>query len=98
MVLGIIGLVGLCIWFIGLPCAILGLIFGILGKKKPKETGAGAGMATAGIVCRCVALGLTLLGMIFILFFGLSFPHYIQETIHVETLEVSLQMMRPWVI
>jgi uncharacterized membrane protein len=65
MVLGILGLVGLCIWFVGLPCAIVGLILSIMGKKKAKETGVGGGMATAGMICSIIALGLAVVGVIF---------------------------------
>lgn len=45
LVLGIISLVMLCIWYISIPCAILAIIFGILGRKK-----GGKGMGTAGLV------------------------------------------------
>lgn len=64
MVLGIIGLVGLCFWPVGLPCAILALIFGIISRKKAKETGVGGGMATAGFVLGIIALALAILGVI----------------------------------
>ena len=65
MVLGIVGLVGICIWWLGLPCAIVGLILSMKGKKKAQVTGTGAGLATAGIVCSLIALGLAALGIIF---------------------------------
>lgn len=45
LVLGIISLVMLCVWYISIPCAILAIIFGILGRKK-----GGKGMGTAGLV------------------------------------------------
>ena len=45
MVLGIISVVLFCIWYLSIPCSILAIIFGILGKKK-----GGQGMATAGLV------------------------------------------------
>ena len=45
MVLGIIGLVFWCIPILGGPIGIVGLILGIVGRKK-----GGRGMATAGIV------------------------------------------------
>ena len=67
MVLGIVGLVGLCIWWLGLPCAIVGLILSICAKKKAAVTGTGGGMATAGIVTSVVALGLAVLGFIFMI-------------------------------
>ena len=67
MVLGIIGLVGICIWWLGLPCAIVGLILSCLGKKKSKITGTGGGMATAGIVTSVIALALAIIGIILVI-------------------------------
>lgn len=60
MVLGIISVVLFCIWYISVPCAILAIIFGIIGKKK-----GGKGMATAGLVLGIVALAI--LAVIYIL-------------------------------
>lgn len=54
MVLGIISLVLFCIWYLSIPLAIVGLVLGILGRKK-----GGKGMATAGIICSIIALVLT---------------------------------------
>lgn len=56
MVLGIISIVLYCFVPISFPCAILAIIFGIIGRKKD-----GRGMATAGLV----------LGIIYISFFVL---------------------------
>lgn len=53
MVLGIVGLVCCCIWYIAIPCSILAIIFGILGKKK-----GGKGMAIAGLVLGIIAIAL----------------------------------------
>lgn len=53
MVLGIISVVLFCIWYISVPCAILAIVFGIIGKKK-----GGRGMATAGLVLGIVALAI----------------------------------------
>lgn len=53
MVLGIIGLVCCCIWYISIPCSILAIIFGIIGKKK-----GGKGMAIAGLVLGIIAIAL----------------------------------------
>lgn len=48
MVLGIISLcLSCCAYFISIPCAIVGIILGLIGLKKQ----AGRGMATAGLVC-----------------------------------------------
>lgn len=59
MILGIVALVFCCVWFISIPCAILGLVFGILGIKK-----IGKGMAIAGIVTSGIALALYVLTFI----------------------------------
>ena len=53
MVLGIISLV---IPYAGTGIAIVGLILGVVGKKKNTEVGATSGMATAGIVMSIIAL------------------------------------------
>lgn len=51
MVLGIVALVFFCIWYISIPCAILAIIFGILGVKTPTK-----GMAIAGLVTGSIGL------------------------------------------
>lgn len=53
MVLGIISVVLFCIWYISIPCAILAIIFGIVGMKK-----GGKGMGVAGLVLGIVALAI----------------------------------------
>lgn len=64
MVLGIIGLVLMCFWYLGIPCAIIGLILSGLATSKAKQVGLKNGMATAGIVCSCIALGFNLIWII----------------------------------
>lgn len=56
MVLGIIALVLFCIWYVSIPCAILAIIFSIIGKKK-----GGKGMATAGMVLGIISLAILVL-------------------------------------
>lgn len=51
LVLGIVALVTWCVWIISIPCAVLALIFGIIGIKKP-----GKGMALSGIITGSIAL------------------------------------------
>ena len=51
MILGIVSVVLCCIWYIAIPCAILAIIFGIIGKKRD-----GRGMAIAGLVLGIIAL------------------------------------------
>lgn len=53
MVLGIVSVVLFCVSYISIPCAILAIIFGIVGKKK-----GGRGMAIAGLVLGIIAIGL----------------------------------------
>lgn len=53
MVLGIVSVVLFCIWYISVPCAILAIIFGIVGMKK-----GGKGMGVAGLVLGIVALAI----------------------------------------
>ena len=58
MVLGIVSIVLFCVSYLSIPCAILALIFGFVGRKK-----GGKGMATAGIVLGIIALGLDILAI-----------------------------------
>ena len=56
MVLGIIAVVFCCVGYLSIPCAILSIVFGILGRKR-----AGKGMATAGVVLGIIAIALMIL-------------------------------------
>lgn len=67
MVLGIVSLVLCCIWFIAIPCAILAIIFGIIGIKTPEK-----GMAIAGLVTGAISITLTILALIAIIMFGVT--------------------------
>lgn len=49
MVLGIISLVFCFVWIISIPCAILAIIFGILGIKSTGKGMSIAGLVTSGI-------------------------------------------------
>ena len=60
MVLGIVSIPGICFWIVGLPCAIVGLILGILYNKKNEHSP----MATAGIVCSIITIALLVLVLI----------------------------------
>lgn len=66
MVLGIVSLVFFCIWYISLPCGITGIILSAVSKSKAKPYGAKSGLATAGIVCSAIALGLMILFIILV--------------------------------
>ncbi len=58
MVLGIISIVLFCVYYISLPCAILAVIFGMIGKNRGER-----GMAIAGLVLGIIALGLDVLAI-----------------------------------
>ena len=60
LVLGIVSIVLMCLWYVSIPCGIVGLVLGILAKKKGQK-----GMATAGIVLSII--GLVLVVVFFIL-------------------------------
>lgn len=64
MVLGIVSVVMLCLYYISIPCAILAIIFAIVGRKK-----GGKGMATAGLVLGIIALAIDI--VIVVAFVGL---------------------------
>ncbi len=52
MVLGILALCLSCLYYISIPCAIIGVILGAVGIKRH----AGRGMAIAGLICSIVSL------------------------------------------
>ena len=66
MVLGIVSLALFCIWYLAIPCGIVGIILSGIAAKKAKEVGMKNGMATAGIVCASIALGITILFVILV--------------------------------
>ena len=69
MVLGIVSVVLCCFVYISIPCAILAIIFGIVGKNK-----GGKGFAITGLVLGIIALALVVLSYlgIFTLFNGIA--------------------------
>lgn len=67
MVLGIIALVFFCVWYLSIPCAILAIIFGVLGIKST-----GKGMAIAGLVTGSIGLVVFVLIIVFIIIFGVA--------------------------
>lgn len=58
LVLGIVSLVFFCLWYISIPCAVLGIIFGTMSK-----TSSGAGMAKAGLICSIIAIAIAILAL-----------------------------------
>ncbi len=71
MVLGIVALVLFCLWYISIPCAILAIIFGVLGIKSTKK-----GMAIAGLVTGSVGLVISFAIIVFIVIFGMALGIY----------------------
>lgn len=67
MVLGIVALVLFLIWYISIPCAILAIIFGILGIKTVHK-----GMAIAGLVTGIVGLVIWIFLVVIIFMLGFA--------------------------
>jgi Na+/melibiose symporter-like transporter len=64
LVLGIISIVLFCISYVSIPCAVLAIVLGALGRSKAASGEAGGkGVATAGIVMGVVAIALALLAI-----------------------------------
>lgn len=62
MVLGIVSIVfSCCFYYISFPCAIIGLILGILSVKKIPDA---KGMAIAGIVLSAISLAFAVIALI----------------------------------
>lgn len=61
MILGIIAVLGSCVWYINFPCSIIAIIFSVAGKND-----AGRGMGIAGMVLGIIALVLYVLYIILI--------------------------------
>jgi hypothetical protein len=58
MVLGILSLVFFCVQYVAMPCGILAVVFGIIGRNKARMGASGGGMATAGLVCGGITVAL----------------------------------------
>ncbi|MCH5279348.1 MAG: DUF4190 domain-containing protein [Christensenellaceae bacterium] len=70
LVCGILGIVGSWIpvvCYFTFVLAILGIVFGVKGMKKAKETGTGKGLAVAGLVCGIVGTAIGALGILCII-------------------------------
>ena len=61
MVLGIVALAFFCFWPISLSCGIVGSILSAISLSKTKPFGMKNPMATAGVVCSIIAVGLMIL-------------------------------------
>ncbi len=74
LVLGIVSLLSVCLFhvgaIVGLPCAIMAIVFGVLAKPKINTNEmSGRGMALAGIICGSIYLALVVLVVIIALVF-----------------------------
>lgn len=59
MVLGIVSVVLFCVVYVSIPCGILAIILGFVGKGKGAK-----GMAIAGIVLGIIAIALYILALL----------------------------------
>lgn len=66
MVLGIVALVMFCVWYISIPCAIIGAALSGVSMKKAQEAGTKNGMAVAGLVCSVIALAICVIYIILV--------------------------------
>jgi len=67
MVLGIVSVVLFCIWYLALPCAIVAIVFGVLGLKSSAK-----GMAIAGLATGIIGLIISLFIIIAAFMYGFS--------------------------
>lgn len=65
LVLGIVSVVLMCFSYVSLPCAVLAIIFGVLGKQK-----GGAGMAKAGLILGIITVSIFVVCLIIALITG----------------------------
>ena len=79
LVLGIICIVFSTSFFIGLPCAVVGLVLGILAKRQRA-----GGMATAGIVLSGIGLFLSLIIVVIMAVLFIEMYESIQEIPYIE--------------
>ena len=67
LVLGILGIIGgfiPVVCYFTTICAILGIVFGVKGRKKAIAAGAPMGLATAGLVLGIVGTAVAAIGVI----------------------------------
>lgn len=77
MVLGIISIILFCVPYISVPCAILSIIFGIIGIKK-----LGKGMAITGLVLGIITIVIYIIGILGLAsFFASDGPNTILNSI-----------------
>ncbi len=67
LVCGIVGVVGCFLGyfaFVSLALSVVGIVLGVKGMNVAKTTGAGKGLAIAGLVCGIVGAAFSLIGAI----------------------------------
>lgn len=84
LVLGIVSVVMLCIWYISIPCAILAIIFGILGRKK-----GGKGMGTAGLVLGILTVAFVIIFYMLVIA-GVATMFSVLKDVDYNTLETTI--------
>ncbi|MBQ6381280.1 MAG: DUF4190 domain-containing protein [Clostridia bacterium] len=72
MVCGIVSLVFICTTWGSLIPAIVGVVLSAIGFSKAKKAGVKSGMATAGIVTSCVAIGIDIIASTIMTIVGFS--------------------------
>lgn len=67
LILGIISLALFCIPVVGLICALIGLILGIVSVSKSRKAGKKCGAGIAGIICSAIGLAI---GFVYVVAFS----------------------------
>jgi hypothetical protein len=63
---------------IGLVLGVLGLVFGIRGRRRARQVGSGEGMALTGILSGSAALALSIVGIVFTVSFIRQFVDFLE--------------------
>lgn len=63
---------------IGLVLGVLGLVFGIRGRRRARQVGSGHGMALTGIISGSAALALSIVGVVFTVSFVRQFIDFME--------------------
>ncbi len=80
LVLGLVSLVLMCVWYIALPCGILAIVFGVLGRGSAKRGAPRGGMATAGLILGILGVVIPLMLVLGVLaLIGIGGPSILEE-------------------
>jgi hypothetical protein len=72
MILGICSIALTCVWFLGVPAGIVGLILGIISRSSAKTRNIPTAASTAGIICSSIGLALDLVFVVVFLFIAVK--------------------------